>query len=746
MPAKLVPVSQLLISALAAAFLALAGISDPLDEAFWVTTSQFMPKPVSDELVLINVTNPASGAEQSIAASQAKAIRALSAYRPEAIFLQGSFSRGDSGVAELQAAIAATTVPVTVGWQKKLAASDGGLRQVLGKEAQLPGATDTLDVYFYSALGYPWKTTSVFSLGTQDVPVFPAAIAGKPHQEEPFLLDYHYQSADFTVYALDQVARGIPRDNDLAGKRIIIGTAAAEGLSGTKIPGGRVPSIYVTLIAAETLIQGAPDILPWFLPLGLVCLILLISIWLQQPFRRPAVTLAVLIALLLPIIAADWNSFAQIGAALLCTLLFIALRARSAWQARAANTDNLSGLPNFNALQEEMSSDSRLIVTRVARFEEILASLEPSLHKQFVQQIEHRLSIGREGRLYTDGTGHFAWFDPAASHDNDHVTGLLALANAPLVVGNRNLDFACSFGILDSAAAKPQQAVSATVVAAEAAASRPSHVAFVSEQTGKDAQWQLSLHAALDHAIAHDQIYLEYQPQRDLATWEIIGAEALVRWRHPERGEISPAEFIPQVEKAGRLLPLTAHILRSAARAIGSHPAPDRRIAVNISASLISKPDFVEFVCSSVADGGAPFSAITLEITETTRIPDVAAAATNLSKLRERGFAVSLDDFGTGEANLSLLVDLPCDELKIDRSFVRLAQDNDRARMIIAAVAQTASHSNLRLVAEGIETTAELEILRSLGCSIGQGYLLGRPKEFGAMQEQFASGKSLYRN
>lgn len=685
---------------------------------------------ISGKIVYIDIGNGRSFSAVSIAERQAKAVSIASDAGAEAIFIEGRFVQSDTGIAALRSATANSEVPVTIGWPITYAAEDDAVGIRVDRRASFPGVKETIQTDRVLLTKFRPYTQTEIVIADRNYRSFPAAIAGVDNLHGRFLIDYRYDIRDVPVVNLDDLNGGTAQGSSLRGKRVVIG-ASTGSLEGTLLVPNEliyVPSILVDIISAETLRAGAPSEVNYVVVYGLSLLWLYIATLLPRVPRRRLYAVGAVVLLTLPLIIAPFGTIIMFGLSVSMMVIFFTLRLRTHQRERAAGTERLSGLPNFHSLEDDFASaKGRLVVAKVENFEEILASLETGQHSEFVQQIAKRLTIGRAHRIYTDTSGHFAWFEDLEDAKS-HVAGLLALTSAPIKVDDRTLDFSCSFGLLDCTIGKPLQAISATVVAAEKAATRPTHVAYVSEQEGFDANWQLSLLASLEQAIAKEQIYLAFQPQKLLSDGTIIGVEALVRWRHPDRGVISPSQFIPQIERAGRLKPLTAHTLRLASRAAVRCRAHGIRVSVNVSAMLVSDDDFVSFIQENIAGSGGHPSNITIEITETARIPSIERAARNLSTLQGLGYHIALDDFGTGEANLSLLVSLPCDELKIDRSFVVLTQHSDRAQMVIAALCRTAQMADMRIIAEGIESEEDCETLQRLGCEIGQGYLLGKPQ------------------
>jgi len=221
---------------------------------------------------------------------------------------------------------------------------------------------------------------------------------------------------------------------------------------------------------------------------------------------------------------------------------------------------------------------------------------------------------------------------------------------------------------------------------------------------------------------------LHYQSQWSLPDVTMVGTEALIRWTTPDGVKVSPAEFIPTVEKTPMISNLTRWILERAARDSRWLPEAVPRVAVNVSARCLADPHFVHEVTAGFAPSGEPdLSRLELEITETALMSAPVRARQNLVALRELGLTVALDDFGTGYSSLGLLRTLPVDTIKIDQSFVIGVEQDPTARRLICGIVDLAHALDLTVVAEGIETEAALDIVSESGCDIGQGYYLGRP-------------------
>jgi len=239
-----------------------------------------------------------------------------------------------------------------------------------------------------------------------------------------------------------------------------------------------------------------------------------------------------------------------------------------------------------------------------------------------------------------------------------------------------------------------------------------------------------SLESGLRHAIERQQLALHYQPIVDLHTDAISGVEALIRWRHPARGLVLPAQFVPIAEESGFIVAIGRWVLREAcrqARAWQDAGLPQIRIAINISAVELCDKDFVAGVRAILMDTGLAPRDLELELTETFLMRDSKSIAAVLHALKDLGVQLALDDFGTGYSSLSHLKRFPIDTLKIDQGFVRDLANNADDASIVRAVISMGKSLHMRVVAEGVEKPEQLELLQEQSCPEGQGHYFGKP-------------------
>ena len=323
--------------------------------------------------------------------------------------------------------------------------------------------------------------------------------------------------------------------------------------------------------------------------------------------------------------------------------------------------------------------------------------------------------------------------DIATAEAMRSANALLEGLATPIVLRDRDLTPTASIGIA-IAAGEDAEALLRNADTAMYAAKRQGKGGYALFEPAMHATVleRLDLAADLSRAVEKGQLHLCYEPQISLESGRVCCLEALVRWRHPTRGEVSPGEFIPLAEETGMILPIGHWVLREACRQVKAWqerwPAPaPLTIAVNLSARQLQHPGIVDEVRAALAATGLDSQSLVLEITETAIMEQLDAAITILTELRRLGVRLALDDFGTGYSSLSYLQRLPVDILKIDRSFVagvaKSTQDSALARGILT-LGQTLG---LETVAEGIETAEQLAALRELGCQLGQGYYFARP-------------------
>jgi diguanylate cyclase (GGDEF)-like protein len=250
---------------------------------------------------------------------------------------------------------------------------------------------------------------------------------------------------------------------------------------------------------------------------------------------------------------------------------------------------------------------------------------------------------------------------------------------------------------------------------------------FFEPEMDKRMQARRALDLDLRKALAEGEFRVFYQPLINIATQAVCGFEALVRWQHPERGMVSPADFVPLAEEIGLIIPLGNWILRQACADAVAWP-DHLKVAVNLSPVQLGGLALIEEVAGALADSGLPARRLELEITETAMLADTDAVLATLHELRDMGLRIALDDFGTGYSSLSYLQRFPFSKVKIDRSFVVRMEHSDGSAAIVAAVIDLCRQLGMVTTGEGVETEAQLRHLAGLNCTEAQGYLFSKPR------------------
>lgn len=411
--------------------------------------------------------------------------------------------------------------------------------------------------------------------------------------------------------------------------------------------------------------------------------------------------------------------------------------------------DPASGLPNQYRLREDLGaafSQQRagtVMMIIADREQEIFESLGAVETERWLVKVALRLRDGineNEETLYRFGGNAFVlvcWPGDLAGAQR-RATQLLGTARQPLHVERRELFSTLSIGAALMTAGTGSDAAQKAEAQVQQAASACNRVrraggndfAIYDEAMGRAAAMTLRMITDLQHAVNNEELRLYYQPKVDAGSGRLVGMEALVRWMHPERGMISPIEFIPVAEDTGMIVAIGRWVLREACRQnaqwqqAGLRPI---RVAVNLSARQFRSDNLPEEINAALIEAGLPASSLELEITESMVMEDPERVIDLLDKIRNQGIHLSLDDFGTGHSSLAYLKRFPIDCVKIDRAFIKDMPGNTDDVAIAKTIVAMAKALDLTTVAEGVETAAQLEVLKNMGCDQIQGYFFSRP-------------------
>ena len=411
--------------------------------------------------------------------------------------------------------------------------------------------------------------------------------------------------------------------------------------------------------------------------------------------------------------------------------------------------DLLTKLPNRALLRDRLSlaisqakrEDEKLAVMflDLDRFKNINDSLGHMIGDELLQQVSMRLKecIRAADTLARFGGDEFTLMLPRLHNARDDASKLANkitnILKQPFIVEGHELYVSASIGI----ALYPQDGTSidtlikhADVAMYHVKGQGKNGYQFYSNEMNVPYLEKLSLDTGIHRALDNNEFSLVYQPQVNLRTGEIVGVEALLRWEHPEHGAISPSEFIPFAEESGLIIDIGYWVVKTACAELSrwrTAGLPEIRMSINISACQLMEDNIVRNIINIMKDYDVPGSCIELEITENAIMDDMDSIIRKLQELSSHGITIAIDDFGTGYSSLSYLHKLPIHTLKIDRTFLKESRINKGDNTIINTIVAMAKGLSLNVIAEGVESQAQLEYLREIDCSEAQGFLFGKP-------------------
>ena len=410
------------------------------------------------------------------------------------------------------------------------------------------------------------------------------------------------------------------------------------------------------------------------------------------------------------------------------------------------NTDSLTGLPNINSFRNSFKEEVTnlnspgyklaLILIGLGRFEKINQALGFGGGNELLKAVARRLTNFLESHnqnlkiVASVQTGKFAILSTSESqaHIVDLANLILKDLSEPFVIEGQEVYITPFMGIaLSNNEKKDFETLlkQAEVALTQTLRKVLPNLQIYNETMECSSLEHLLLESNLRHAVGRNELELYYQPQVALATNQVVGMEALVRWHHPLRGMVSPAEFIPVAEETGLIIPIGQWVLRQAcaqAKAWQLSGLGSLQVAVNLSAHQFNQPDLGDTIEKILKETGLDPDLLELELTESAVIHDLEQTIKTLNRFKAVGIKVSIDDFGTGYSSLSNLKNIPFNNLKIDQSFVRQITSKPEYATIVRAIIEMAHDLDLKVVAEGVETKAERAFLEQFRCDLMQGY------------------------
>ena len=420
---------------------------------------------------------------------------------------------------------------------------------------------------------------------------------------------------------------------------------------------------------------------------------------------------------------------------------------------RVENLDGGTGLPNRRRLTSDLQArvasthPFTLCAVRFSNYDRVRETLDLNAAERAMVELTGRLqaTTGPDLPLYRIGDAHFLLIYGAAGEDHavqdalgSRIKDLIATCGSGLAFEEVTVEPLLRAGIAryPDDASEPDTLVN-HALAAIGTSSTELPVGYHSPASRRAALDRLVLEQDMRRALSRDEFELHYQPVIDLSAGSVCGAEALIRWRHPERGLVPPGTFIGVAEQSGLIDSIGLWVLRQACRQIKAWDADglgQLKVAINLSARQFLDPTLVLQVREALRDTGIAAERLEIELTETAIMADADYTRAVFSKLRDLGVSIAIDDFGTGYASLSMLRKLPFDKLKIDREFVSEVHATRDSQAICGALVALARGLGLAVLAEGTETAAEVAYLRDRGCSLYQGYYFSKPLPVAAFQ------------
>jgi EAL domain-containing protein (putative c-di-GMP-specific phosphodiesterase class I)/CHASE2 domain-containing sensor protein len=577
------------------------------------------------------------------------------------------------------------------------------------------------------------------------IPSFATLLSGRfTGSEGTFAPDYSLDPQSIPSLSAGEIVNGKLDPRSVKGKDVIVGWTSDALGDRFFVPGtGRMGGVYGHVIAAETLKAGQPVNLGW-IPLFLAAL----AVAALAVYQRRAVIQAALLGsaafltLLAPALLEARLMYLEVTPALFVVICVGSVLVWRRFRARGL-VNPVSNLPNLNALRVYRAGRQQaLVAVRVLNFEEVVSTLPPNGEQQLIEQIVARLNVGSPERiLYQGDGGIFAWFEESRQPFGNHLDALHALFRNPARVGGLSIDLSVAFGVEVGSGRSLANRLASALVAAEEAAHAGLKWKYHDPESLENASWRLSMLSQLDDAIDRGEVWVAYQPKLDLVSRRIVGAEALARWTHPEKGPIAATEFVAAAEQHNRIGKLTDFVLE---KAVAAATAINKRggefdIAVNLSASLLNDKGFTLRLSALLARHGLAPNHLTLELTETAALTDSGEALDMIGRLRDLGVNIAIDDYGTGLSTLEYLKKIPANEIKIDQSFVKGIADNRSDRVMVQSTIALAHSLDRKVVAEGVEHRDILDMLIEMNCDIAQGFAVGRPMSLESLTKRIST-------
>jgi diguanylate cyclase len=573
------------------------------------------------------------------------------------------------------------------------------------------------------------------------IPSMSAEISNRKLENDGFFRpDWAIQMRTIPTISLVDIYTGNVQRAQIAGRDIVIGPTSAMSTDVHYMASqGSTHGVYFHVVAAETLQKGTPQNWGW-LPawaLTALCALAFLVSKNRRLIQAALVSAPFFLAVLPVYLDSQLISIEVVPSMLLFAI--VAIKAASIRKSERQATSNMvSGLPNLAALRSVVPDpESTLIALKIRNYSAVVAGFGAGVEPDMIAEIRRRVAVGSAGESIFHEGDTLLWFArfQSSADQSEHLEGLHRMLSATMQLQGQACDLLIAFGVDADHASAMNVRIGSAMMCAQEAVQDNQIWKFYDPERRHESAWELSLLDSVDRAIDLGEFWVAYQPKIDLKLGGMTGAEALVRWSHPDRGLINPEQFIDIAERNNRIDRITAFVLDQAIEAAAkiNRDFGPFNIAVNLSVQLLQHPNLLSMIKAPLERHGLPPKFLTVEITETGKIPKTDDVISSLDKITKMGITLSLDDYGTGNATLDHLKLLPFGEVKIDRSFISNITHNEQDLILVKSTISMAHSLGCKVVAEGIETEETQLILARLGCDIAQGYHLGRPMRQAAL-------------
>lgn len=614
---------------------------------------------------------------------------------------------------------------------------DGSINDAeLAYPVPLIGANATFvsnDVYF-SFSDVVWNLPFQSVVAGRTLKSLASSLANVSAPEDgTFPVNYAIQVDSVPYVSAADVLAGDINENTVAGRFVVVAPNDVTLGDRVRLPGQTLGGgVYISVIGAETLKRGVPYVVSWIVPVMLAGIAMIAAIGARRwQTVALAAGLCAAVLVLLPLVLDASQIYFDATPALLLVMI-VGGGHRHLSLKRLSLTNRLSGLSYLPADKGRDNSVEGVVSLLAVNLNEIRSLVGAEAMPELWEEIVRRLKFANMGAaIFHPEDDALVWLERRVDIEElkSRMEGLDAIFRSPLVVGARMIDLQISCGIDLNSGLDFDQRITGAILSAKSARDLGRRYEFYEPYETDEAAWNLSMLGELDSAMAIGHIWVAFQPQRDLRTGAITGAEALVRWSHPVRGMIGPDKFVPLAERHGRIVALTELVLDRSAAAIRELDSRGHKIcvSVNISPFLVGACRIDEMVSRAASRNGISPGRFTLELTESGSLANSKTGTDEIDRLKKLGTALSIDDYGTGMATLEHLRACRVSELKIDRTFVSAIGDSEDDRIMVQSTIQLAHQLQMKVVAEGVETKATMNALAAMGCDTIQGYLVAKP-------------------